>query len=262
MIRRATPAISLLLGVLACLPGFAMATQVEVKGAVNAPGLRQLSQHARLSDAALAAGVQMDAYRLGAAWLRPALLIGQQRLRAGLLFDIESVHLSALKEGQSELAELSASLGAWLQTLPATGRQAALLDPRAVEVTPAANRPVAEGDVLYYPRRPTSIRVVGAVKQSCELPLVALRDARLYLEACPASRLADPDRIFVVQPDGRVFEQGIGLWNRSHPMPLAPGAVVFVPLNESSVRGVAPDLNAELAAFLATQPPAQSDEHP
>ncbi len=262
MMRRTALVISLLLAMLACLPGFVTATQIEVRGAVNAPGVRQLHDHARLSDAALAAGVQIDAYMLGAAWFRPALLVEQQRLRAGLLFDIESLHLNALKEDRSELIELSASLGSWLQTLPATGRQVALLDPRAIEVTPAANRPVADGDVLYYPRRPTSIRVVGAVKQSCELPLVALQDARLYLEACPASRLADPDRVFIVQPDGRVFEQGIGLWNRSHPMPLAPGAVVFVPLNESSVRGVAPDLNAELAAFLATQPPARSDEHP
>lgn len=244
------------------LPRFAIATQIEVRGAVSAPGVRQLAAHARLSDAALAASVQMDAYMLGAAWLRPSLLGEQQRLRAGVLFDLQSVNRNALKDDRSDLAKLSASLVSWLQTLPATGRQVALLDPRAVEVTPAANRPVADGDVLYYPRRPTSIRVVGAVKQPCELPLAALQDARLYLESCPASHLADPDRIFVVQPDGRVFEQGIALWNRSPPMPLAPGAVIFVPLSASSVRSVAPDLNAELAAFLATQPPAQSEEHP
>lgn len=245
-----------------CLPGFAAATQVEVRGAVSAPGIRKLPARARLSDAALAAGAQMDAYMLGAAWLRPSLLPEQQRLRAGVLFDLQSVQHNALKEDRSDLAELSASLVSWLQTLPVTGRQVALLDPRAVEVTPAANRPIADGDALYYPRRPTSIRVVGAVKHSCELSLAALQDARLYLESCPASRLADPDRIFVVQPDGRVFEQGIALWNRSPPMPLAPGAVIFVPLSASSVRSVAPDLNAELAAFLATQPPAQSEEHP
>ncbi len=260
MRRRAlTTALSLF--ALSCLADFAMATQVEVRGAVSSPGARQLPARARLSDAALAAGVQMDAYTMGAAWLRPSLLVEQQRLRAGLLFDVESVNRNALKNDRSDLAELSASLGSWLQTLPATGRQVALLDPRAVEVTPTANRPVADGDVLYYPRRSTFIRVVGAVKQPCELPLVALQDARLYLESCPASRLADADRVFVVQPDGRVFEQGVGLWNRSQPMPLAPGAVILVPLNESSLRDVAPDLNAELAAFLATQPPAQSEEH-
>ena len=258
---RRTATTTLLLAALAWLPCSAGATDVTVKGAVGAPGARQLPQHARLSDAALAAGTRADAYMLGAAWLRPSLLVEQQRLKAGLLFDLDTVRRQAIRQDRVELAELSASLGAWLQTLPATGRQVALLDGRAVEVNPAENRPVADGDTLYYPQRPATIRVVGAVSQPCELPLVALQDARQYLKACPRSHGAEADWIFVVQPDGRVFEQGVGLWNPSKPLPLAAGAVIYVPLSESKVGGIAPNLNRELAAFLATQPLAEPEMH-
>nr|WP_279237389.1 capsule biosynthesis GfcC family protein [Dyella sedimenti] len=228
--------------------------QIQASGDVATPGAIELSEKARLSDAALAAHVQADAYMVGAAWLRPSLQVEQQRQKAGLLFDLDSVRRQALKDGQDELATLSQSLGAWLQAMPVTGRQVALLDPRAVEVTPMENRPVAEGDTLYYPTRPATIQVVGAVAQRCELPFVALRDARDYLKACPTLVVADADSIFVIQPDGRVFRQNVALWNRSAPMPLAPGAVIYVPIGEHRLHGVAPGLNNELAAFLATQP--------
>lgn len=252
--------VALSLAVLQCFSSSVVATQVDIKGAVSTPGQMRLPPHARLSDAALAAGVRPDAYMLGAAWLRPTLLAEQQRLKAGLLFDLDSLRRHALKQDRKELAELSASLGAWLQTLPAQGRQMALLDPRAVEVNPTANRLVADGDILYFPQRPATIHIVGAVDHACELPVTALQDAHTYLKACPRSRIADADWIFVVQPDGRVFEQGIGIWNRSHALALAPGAVIYVPLNDAGMRDVAPDLNRSVAAFLATQPLAEPED--
>jgi hypothetical protein len=224
------------------------------------PGVISLSERGRLSDAALAARPRTDAYVLGAAWLRPSLLAEQQRLKAGLLFDLEAMHRDALEHGRADLASLSATLGAWVRTLPVTGRQVALLDPRSVEASPADNRPVAQGDALYYPRRPMTIRLVGALTRPCELPFVALQDARQYLASCTRSRSADADWIFVIQPDVRVFKQGVGLWNRTPPLPLAPGGTIYVPLRAGSVRGIAPDLNSELAAFLGTQPIAEAED--
>lgn len=243
-------------------PPAAAATQFFASGAVEHAGVHELAGPARLSDAALAAGVREDAYVLGAAWLRPGLRMEQQRQQAGILFDLDHVRRQALASDRIALAEFCASLSAWLGSMPSTGRQAAPLDPRVVEVMPSANRPVAQGDVLYYPTRPSTIRIVGAVSRTCELPQVALQDARRYLDACPALPLADADWIFVIQPDGQVFRQGIGLWNRSTPLPLAPGAVVYVPLGDRLVRDVAPDLNREIATFLATQPLADPEAHP
>jgi len=244
------------------VPSFAAhAVDIHITGAVTTPGLKQLPGHARLSDAALASPLRADAYVLGASWQRASLQIEQLRLKTGLLFDLESAHRQALRDDLPDLASSIAALREWLQPMPVTGRQVALLDPRSVEVNPAENRLVMDGDALYYPTRPNTIRVVGAVEQSCELPLVPLQDARNYLHACKPSRVADGDWIFVIQPDGRFVKQGVGLWNPGHVMPLAPGALIYVPLRETGLHKVPSDLNEELAAFLATQPISTTEDH-
>lgn len=124
------------------------ATQVELRGEVDAVGPVQLPAKARLSNAALAAHVRTDAYMAGAAWLRPSLMIEQQRAKAGLLFDLDSVKRQTLKDERDDLAQLAVKLSAWLNAMPVTGRQVALLDPRAVEVNAPENRVIGEGDAL------------------------------------------------------------------------------------------------------------------
>jgi hypothetical protein len=57
----------------------------------------------------------------------------------------------------------------------------------------------------------------------------------------------------VIQPDGQVFRRGVALWNRSLPLPLAPGALVFVPLSARTAGAVDDTLNHDMADFLATQ---------
>lgn len=227
--------------------------QVQLSGAVAKPGTPTLKDHARLSDAALAAQPLPQAYVLGAAWLRPGLLESQQRLKAGVLFDLTSLQQRALQRGKQDLATLAGTMADWIRSMPVTGRRPALLDPRALEVNPPKNLPLMDGDRLYYPRRPDFIRVVGAVRQACTLPLVPLQDARRYLQACASTRLADLDWIYVIEPDGRVFRQGIALWNRKEPLSLAPGAVIYVPLRESAASVIDPTFNQDLADFLATQ---------
>lgn len=243
------------LGVLlasATLPALAQ-IQVRVEGAVDHPGVLNLKDSARLSDAALAAQVQPAAYMLGAAWLRPSLQSKQQRLKAGVLFDLDSLHLQSLQHGDKVLAEEVGRLRNWVATLPVTGRMPALLDPRPVEANAAANLPLQPGDHLFYPARPSTIRIVGAVQQPCTLPLQPVQDARIYLEACPYTKRANRDWIYVIEPDGHVFHQGVALWNRSMPLSLAPGAVIYVPLPERAAKHIDTTLNHDLATFLATQ---------
>ena len=227
--------------------------QVHLAGVVANTGTQTLKDHARLSDAALAAQPLPQAYILGAAWLRPGLLESQERLKAGVLFDLDSLRQQARQQGKQQLSTLAGTMADWIKPMPVTGRQQALLDPRAVEVNPTENRLLADGDRLYYPLRPNTIRVVGAVQQPCTLPLVPLQDARDYLAFCTATRAADQDDIYVIEPDGRVFVQGIALWNRSTPLTLAPGALIYVPLSARAIKSVDPLLNHDLAAFLATQ---------
>ncbi len=229
------------------------AIDVRVEGAVAQPGTVQLADNARLSDAALAAHVRPDAYLLGAAWLRPSRVRGQTRLRAGIVYDFDALHRQALVAGNAQLARIAGKLRAWLAALPVTGREPATLAPRVVEATPAGNWPVAAGDTLFYPLRPSTVRVVGAVRAPCTLALQPLRPASAYLAACARDALADRDWVWVIQPDGRVFREGVADWNRSAPLSLAPGAMVYVPIEVRLTRGIDAGLDHEVAGFLATQ---------
>lgn len=227
--------------------------QAQVAGAVNHPGVLSLKDGARLSDAALAAGVQPQAYLLGAAWLRPSLLVAQTRLKAGILFDLDQLHLRAMQRGDDALSDTVGRLRDATAALPVTGRAPALLAPRAVETNADANLPLLPGDRLFYPLRPDTVRVVGAVQSPCTLTMQPLQDARSYLARCPSAHGADRDWIYVIQPDGHVFRRGVALWNRSTPLSLAPGALIYVPLSVRLVGRIDDTLNSDMADFLATQ---------
>jgi protein involved in polysaccharide export with SLBB domain len=247
-----------LLGWLVCLcwPVHAVAAvSVMISGEVGRPGMQTLEGNVRLADVAAAAQVKPDAYVLGASWTQQSRVMPQRRLQAGLVYELGAIADQARREGDASLSALSASLRQWLQAMPVTGRRAVrTLDPGALAATSADNLPVEDGDTLSYPRRPATVRVVGAVKAPCELPHVALQDARRYVEAC-ATQFADRDSLFVIQPDGQVFELGIALWNTSPPMALAPGAIVYVPLDQRRIAGAADVVfNREMAEFIATQP--------
>lgn len=227
----------------------------SVKGAVAKPGSATYPAKTRLSSVALAAGVDPQAYVLGAAWLRPSLREAQARLRAGVVFELGAIRNRALSSGNDALGRDAQRLQSFLTSLPITGRRVAtVLDPYRLEVSPDDDWTVADGDTLYYPRRVEEIRVIGAVDEPCRLALQPLQDARRYLRACRPSKAADRNRIFVVQPDGAVFEQNIAAWNRDVPRPLAPGSWIFVPLDQRAIAGSADStFNRDIADFLATQ---------
>ncbi|NID03401.1 hypothetical protein HBF26_00770 [Luteibacter jiangsuensis] len=198
-----------------------------------------------------------DAYTVAAAWLQPGLRREQLRLRAGLVYELGAIRNKALGEGDLTLSAAGKSFQSWLSALPITGRRTGVsLDPARLEAGRAKDWPMSTGDTLVYPARPDDVRVVGAVEKACRVAHVAMQDARRYLAACPVSAAADPDIVFVVQPDGTVFEQGVALWNRSAPRPLAPGAWIYVPFNRHAIAGAADDaFNRDVADFLATQVP-------
>lgn len=250
--KRAAAAFACVALAAACMPAAAH-LDMRVEGAVAHAGTLQLKDGARLSDAALAAGVKPDAYLLGAAWLRPRNRAPQVRLQAGILFDLDTLHRDALLRGDAQASQALLMLREWLAAMPVTGREPAVLAPRVVEATPAENRPLAPGDELFYPVRPASIRIVGAVAHACMLAFQPLSDARAYLAGCARAAMADRDWVWVIQPDGHVSREGIALWNRSQPQPLAPGALIYVPVSQRIARAVDASMNRDIARFLATQ---------
>ncbi|GLZ88442.1 hypothetical protein Pres01_44930 [Metapseudomonas resinovorans] len=231
------------------------APTVTVEGDAAEPGQYAITPTTRLHDVLLPAQVSPKAYLLGAAWLHRPLREEQTRLKLGVLFDLATLERNALLDNRPALAELARSLTAKVQAMPVTGRRVAELDPVKVELNHEHNPELSAGDRLIYPARPEYVRIEGAVLAECQLPFVPLQTANEYLEACPRHAEADRDELFVAQPDGHVQRQGIALWNRTDAAPPpAPGARIYVPVRGAGLGDPTPDLNAEFAAFIATQP--------
>jgi hypothetical protein len=227
----------------------------STSGAVRQGGSAVYPVGSRLSALALAARVEPDAYLAGAAWLRPSLKEAQVRLKAGVVFELGVIRMDAISKGDDDLGLETAAFQSWITSLPVTGRRTSVaLDPDQLEVSPPDNWPLQDGDALFYPRRPSDVRIVGAVAQPCRVPQVGMQDARRYLAACSPSAAADPDMIFVIQPDGTVFPQNTAAWNRDKPRVVAPGAWIYVPFNRKRIAAITDGhFNDDAAAFISTQ---------
>ncbi|PMG33860.1 hypothetical protein BCU97_20020 [Vibrio splendidus] len=83
---------------------------------------------------------------------------------------------------------------------------------------------------LYLPQRPTSIQLMGAIKESVTMNLIEHGTLNDYLDALPSGFIgdsADKSVAYVVQPDGVVQTIQYAYWNEQ-PVYLAPGAIVFM----------------------------------
>jgi protein involved in polysaccharide export with SLBB domain len=229
----------------------APAITVEVIGSVRNPGMLTLPATSRLSDAALAGAPDDRSYMLGAALLKRSELVAQTRLKTGLLFDLAAIE--SRQSSDPEGAAAATRIAREVSAMPVTGRIRQGLAPRVLEMDFSANRPLADGDRLYYPTRPSTVTVVGTVEHPCSIPHHPFQRPFDYVRQCPALLAASKDDVFVIQPDGEVQKIGVALWNRSGESTLAPGALIFVPLNARTTRDVNPDFNEDAARFLATQ---------
>ncbi|MCG9544434.1 capsule biosynthesis GfcC family protein [Vibrio sp. Isolate33] len=83
---------------------------------------------------------------------------------------------------------------------------------------------------LYLPQRPTSIQLMGVMKESVTINLIEHGTLNDYLDALPDGFIdesADKSVAYVVQPDGVVQTIQYAYWNEQ-PVYLAPGAIVFM----------------------------------
>lgn len=227
---------------------------VKVTGDVQNAGSFTFVPGIHLLDVVSQARPNAESYWLAAAWLHRPLLEQQTRLKAGVLFDLKMLQRGALLEDKNSLAALAARLLEEVSRLPVTGRKIAVLDPVALEVAFARNDSLNDGDQLIYPARPTTVTVFGAVEKPCTLPYQALQPAQEYLENCLPLTEADADYLWLIQPNGHVKRVGIAGWNREDGVFAAAGSTILVPVRNDDRDLPTPDLNEQLAEFLATQP--------
>lgn len=243
----------LLLGLFLICPVASQAA-VTVSGDVRSPGDVAIKPGARLLDVISAAQPDAQSYWLGAAWLHRSLEDQQTRLKAAVLFDLKLLQRVALVNGHQTRAALSARLQEQVTQLPVTGRRVAMLDPIALEVGFALNALLDDGDRLIYPARPTTVQVWGAVAQPCHVAYVDGQDARVYARHCAILSDAERDYLWLIQPDGQVRRVGVAAWNLEEGVMPAPGSRILVPIRSDDLETPTPELNQQLAEFLATQP--------
>lgn len=227
---------------------------ISVDGDVGHPGPVELRPGGRVLDVMRIAQPNPEGYWLAAAWLRRSLLDEQTQLKAGVLFDLKVLQRMALLFDRPSRAALALQLYEHVSRLPVTGRQVAVLDPVAVEVGFARNFRLDDGDSLIYPTRSNVVDVLGAVAEPCRLTYRPMQEARDYLQACsPLSDDAEADYLWIIQPDGVTRRVGIAPWNRESGQVPAAGSMILVPVKNDDLNPPIPELNQQLAEFLATQ---------
>lgn len=224
-----------------------------VSGAVETPGKHRLALEARLLSIALAAGVKPDAYLIGATWFNTASRPAQEKLKLGLLYELDALIRDDRLNKRTARYDLARRIKETVESMPVTGRRPVSLDPIRLESERKNNRLLSLGDQLHYPLRPMRILVTGAVQQDCALDFIGLKAASDYVENCPRHASADQDWIYIIQPDGTILYHPIASWNAAPKEFLAPGARLLVPLRSDSQNNLSA-LNEDLARFYATQP--------
>ncbi|MFJ4194369.1 capsule biosynthesis GfcC family protein [Pseudomonas sp. NPDC089534] len=227
---------------------------VVVSGDVANPGPVELPAGGRLTDVISVAVPNAEGYWLAGVLLRQSLLEQQTRLKAGVLFDLDVLRRVAVLFDRPSRETLAVRTAEEVRQMPVTGRQVANLDPVALEVGFARNIRLDDGDRLIYPARVDEVEVLGAVAEPCRLPYQPLQEARDYLQGCALLEDdADADYLWLIQPDGAVRRIGIAHWNReSGHLPVA-GSRILVPLKNDDLDPPIPELNQQLAEFIATQ---------
>ncbi|KAE9648771.1 hypothetical protein EJA70_00470 [Pseudomonas sp. PB103] len=234
---------------------FASASQaaVTVSGDVANPGPVTLPPGGRLLDVISEAVPNAEGYWLAGALLRQSLIEEQTRLKVGVLFDLDVLQRMAMLFDRPSRAALAQRLAAEVRQMPVTGRQVADLDPVALEVGFARNIRLDDGDRLIYPTRVDEVQVLGAVAEPCHLPYQPLQEARDYLQGCSILSDAEADYLWLIQPNGASQRVGIAHWNReSGHFPVA-GSKILVPVKNDDLDPPLPELNQQLAEFIATQ---------
>lgn len=232
----------------------AMALSVFIDNGETQKSKMEVAEGSRINSVLENAGVNEEAFFIGASWQRQSEKKHQLRLKDGILFDLQILQQQAHLDNKPLLADAALNLEQQIRAMTVTGRLLHIMDPAALLGT-RIDHLLEEGDRLVFPVRPTGILVLGATVHGCTVPFAALHNVNYYLEKCPHSEQADNNYIIVVQPDGAIFREGIALWNKRSFTFIAPGAIIFLPFSEAIYSEITKELNLEIAEFLATQTP-------
>ncbi len=241
---------------------------VTLAGEFMRPGVFDIRRGERLSDViARAGGLTPQAYPYGAVFTRASLRARQQdgfrrsasQLEQGMM-QVASGQAMAGLSGPLDLGgavQAGRQLAASLRNTPALGRMVVEANPVVLASRPELDVLLEPGDLVFMPKRPGDVTVIGAVLNPGSLQFATGMKAGDYVRAAGGEqRYADGSRAFVVLPNGQSAPAGLGSWQFPGP-PIPPGSMVVVPQDPSpfeawgTIREVS-NLMAQVAVSTAT----------
>jgi hypothetical protein len=213
--------------------------KIEVSGDFFNKKDINLTTPTRLSHAVLQATPKLTAYRAGFFLARLDAVSRQAQLQKKL-----QTSLQHFPSNQSLVKRLS--------QLQPTGRMRLKVPLDGIFVKQHTDPWLKPGDRIYLPKTPNSVYVFGWT-QTTQLPFHSDWQLTDYVAKLKRQPIADKNFVYVIYPDGHIVHAPIAYWNAIQ-QSIAPGSVIYIPLERSYLKNIQPDFNLKMAQFLATQP--------
>lgn len=205
---------------------------VSITGQVRAPGAYRLLPGERLSEALIDAGGLTDsAYPYGAVFLRKSVAIEARATDELVLHTLiaeclQQPELASDKCPQKRVLDAAAAAE---PGSPDAGRISVVADPFVLAVDPDKDVVLESGDSIFFPVRPTTVSVRGAVSHpgSYAYAVHATLDDYVALAGGFADN-ANSGATFVIYPDG-VARSWDTSWLYFQSAAIPPGSVIDVP---------------------------------
>jgi len=205
---------------------------VRLRGEFVRPGLYDIRRGERLSEViARAGGLTKQAYPYGSIFTRESVKVAQKlayqraarELRSSAIFSAGSK--AASPQALTALKDLTQQI----ESSEPLGRVVMEADPTVLQVRPELDTVLEAGDLIFVPKRPNSVLVVGDVLNPGALQFVSGSKVEQYVnQAGGLQQSADEDRMFLVYPNGVAQPVTVSVWNYN-PVQVPPGSTVVVP---------------------------------
>ncbi|MFL1463093.1 SLBB domain-containing protein [Roseococcus sp. DSY-14] len=217
---------------------------VTLLGEFLRPGVYDIRRGERLSEViARAGGLTPQAFPYGAVFTRESVRVRQQEgfgrtareMEQGLMQMAAGQAVVGSRTGTDIAGALAAGreMAAALREARAAGRMVVEANPVVLAGRPELDVLLEPGDLVMMPKRPNEVTVVGSVQNPGSMQFATGWRARDYVGAAGGmQRFADPQRAFIVLPNGQSAAAGLGSWQQGGP-PVPPGSLVIVPNDPS-----------------------------
>lgn len=142
---------------------------------------------------------------------------------------------------------------ALVEKTPVALRIQAKLDPDWVQLREEFNPRLGGKYTLYLAPYTFNLQLVGLAGNQT-LPIQEGDQLVDYLADVSYQEGADKDVVYLIAPEGQWHKMPVALWNRVDSEP-APGSMIFVGFESSLLPDNMPDLNEQIASYLANRIP-------